>query len=444
MRKQRFKLTGMQTVALGYLGVIIVGTVLLSLPLSSRNGHWTSFTDAFMTSTSAACVTGLIPVSTYHHWSAFGQAILLLLIQVGGLGIMTLVATFSQMVKRGISLNERKLVMLSSGNDSVGGVSRLLRSILLFTLSFEGLGAVALATRFIPQMGWGRGIWNAIFHSVSAFCNAGFDLMGRFGQSSLTGYVGDVTVNVTVMLLILAGGIGFVVWQELFAIRFRPSKMSLHTKVVLIMTAVFFAAGALLFFVLEWGNDAIELTAKERILSAFFNAVTPRTAGFNTVDIASMSEGSTALTILLMIVGGAPGSTAGGIKITTLVVLLAGTIASAKQVNATNLFRRRIDGDLVRQASAIATVYFAILSISTVAICAIESFSVTEVLYETTSALSNVGMTMGITSSLSVVSKLILSALMYFGRVGLMSLVIALAAKKENVPITRPAENMLL
>jgi trk system potassium uptake protein TrkH len=268
--------------------------------------------------------------------------------------------------------------------------------------------------------------------------------MGRFGQSSLTGYVGDITVNVTVMLLILAGGIGFVVWQELFAIRFRPAKMSLHTKVVLIMTAIFFAAGALLFFVLEWGNDAIELTAKERILSALFNAVTPRTAGFNTVDIASMSEGSTALTILLMIVGGAPGSTAGGIKITTLVVLLAGTIASAKQVNATNLFRRRIDGDMVRQASAIATVYFVILSVSTVAICAIEPFSVTEILFETVSALSNVGMTMGITSSLTIVSKLIISALMYFGRVGMMSLVIALAAQRENVPITRPAENMLL
>lgn len=434
----------MQIVALGYLGVIAVGTLLLALPVSSRLGEWTGFVDAFMTSTSAACVTGLIPVGTYTHWSAFGQVVLLILIQVGGLGIMTLVALLSQVLRHKMSLHERKLVMLSSGNDSVGGVSRLIRSILLFTLAFEGIGAVALATRFIPRMGWGRGIWNAVFHSVSAFCNAGFDLLGRFGESSLTGYTGDITVNVTIMLLILAGGFGFIVWQELFAIRFRPKQMSLHTKVVLIMNGLLLLGGAILFFLFELRNDAIPLTVKERILSAIFNAVTPRTAGFNTVDIASLSDGSLALTILLMVIGGAPGSTAGGIKVTTLVVLLAGTLASARQVNATNLFRRRIDGDLVRQASAIATVYFVILSVSTVTICAIEPFSVTEILYETVSALSNVGMTMGITSSLTVVSKLMISALMYFGRVGMMSLVIALAAQRENVPITRPAENMLL
>lgn len=442
--KRRKGLTQMQIVALGYLGVIAVGTLLLALPISSRTGEWTGFIDAFMTSTSAACVTGLIPVATYAHWSAFGQTVLLLLIQVGGLGIMTLVALLSQVLKHKMSLQERKLVMLSSGNDSVGGVSKLIRSILLFTLAFEGIGAVALATRFIPRMGWGRGIWNAVFHSVSAFCNAGFDLMGRFGESSLTGYTGDITVNVTVILLILAGGIGFVVWQELFAIRFHPKRLSLHSKVVLIMTGLLLAGGAVLFFLFELHNDAIPLTAKERILSALFNAVTPRTAGFNTVELSSLSDGSIALTILLMVVGGAPGSTAGGIKVTTLVALLAGALASARQVNATNLFRRRIDGDLVRQASAIATVYFMILSVSTVTVCAIEPFSVTEVLYETVSALSNVGMSMGITSSLSAASKLILSALMYFGRVGMMSLVIALASKRENVPITRPTENMLL
>jgi len=442
--RPRKGLTQMQIVALGYLGVIAVGTLMLALPVSSRSGEWTGLVDAFMTSTSAACVTGLIPVGTYAHWSTFGQAVLLVLIQVGGLGIMTLVALLSQMLRHKMSLHERKLVMLSSGNDSVGGVSRLIRSILLFTLAFEGIGAIALATRFIPRMGWGRGIWNAAFHAVSAFCNAGFDLMGRFGESSLTGYTGDITVNITIMLLILAGGIGFIVWQELFAIRFRPKRLSLHSKVVLIMTGLLLAGGTVLFFLFELGNNAIPLTTKERILSAIFNAVTPRTAGFNTVDIASLSDGSIALTILLMVIGGAPGSTAGGIKVTTLVVLLAGTLASARQVNATNLFRRRIDGDLVRQASAIATVYFVILSISTVTICAIEPFSVTEVLYETVSALSNVGMTMGITPSLTVVSKLIISALMYFGRVGMMSLVIALAAQRENVPITRPTENMLL
>ena len=237
-RKTKHGLTHMQIVALGYFGVILVGTILLALPLSSRDGTWTSLIDAVMTSTSAACVTGLIPVGTFAHWSLFGQIVLLLLIQVGGIGIMTLVAILTQILRGTMSLNRRMVVMLSSGQDSLGGVSRLIRSILLFSLSFEAVGAFALSFRFIPQMGTADGIWNAVFHSVSAFCNAGFDLMGRFSQSSLTGYTGDVLVNVTVMLLILAGGIGFVVWQELFAVRFRLSQQggprhdrrSLHSR----------------------------------------------------------------------------------------------------------------------------------------------------------------------------------------------------------------------
>ena len=211
----------MQVVALGYLAVMIVGTLLLALPCSSREGTWTGFTDAFMTSTSAACVTGLIPVSTYHQWSAFGQAVLLVLMQVGGLGIMTLMASFTRLLGRNMTLGERKLFMLSTGNDSVGGVTKLIRSVLLYTFSFEAAGAIILAARFIPQHG-AYGIWEAVFHSVSAFCNAGFDLMGKYGQSSLTGYAGDVTVNLVIMALILCGGVGFIVWQDIFACRFDP------------------------------------------------------------------------------------------------------------------------------------------------------------------------------------------------------------------------------
>ncbi len=443
LRRKR-KLTPMQIIALGYLAALLLGAALLALPISSRSGNPTGAVDSLMTSASAVCVTGLIPFPTYGHWSLFGQIVLLFLIQIGGIGIMTLVALLTKVMGRSLSLKERKLFMLSAGNDTIGGVPKLIRSVTLFTLAFEGAGTLFLALRFVPQMGTATGIWNAVFHSVSAFCNAGFDLMGRFGQSSLTGYTGDITVNVVIMLLITAGGFGFAVWQDLFACRFRPSKFSLHTKVVLVMSGILFAGGALLFFLFELPNEAIPLTGKERILAALFQSVTPRTAGFNTVDIASLTEGSTALTILLMVIGGAPGSTAGGIKVTSFLVLLAGTLASARQSAATNLFKRRVEGDLVRQASAIATIYFCVASFSVVLLCALEPFSFTQICYEVVSALSNVGMTMGITGQLTAVSKLVLCLLMYFGRVGMLSLVIALAAKRENLPITRPAENLLL
>ena len=430
----------MQVVALGYLAVMIVGTLLLALPCSSREGTWTGFTDAFMTSTSAACVTGLIPVSTYHHWSAFGQAVLLVLMQVGGLGIMTLMASFTRLLGRNMTLGERKLFMLSTGNDSVGGVTKLIRSVLLYTFSFEAAGAIILAARFSPQHG-AYGIWEAVFHSVSAFCNAGFDLMGKYGQSSLTGYAGDVTVNLVIMALILCGGVGFIVWQDIFACRFDPKKFTLHTKVVLVMTGILLFSGAVLFLLFESGKT---MPFGERILTAFFNSVTARTAGFNTVELAALSPASAALMIILMIIGGAPGSTAGGIKVTTFVTLLAGTLASARQVSATNIFKRRIEGDLVRQASAIATIYFSVVSLGIVSVAAIERIDLSWITFEVVSALSNVGVTMGITGSLSVASKLILCLLMYFGRVGMMSLVIALAAKRENIPISRPTENLLL
>lgn len=265
--------------------------------------------------------------------------------------------------------------------------------------------------------------------------------MGKYGQSSLTGYAGDVTVNLVIMALILCGGVGFIVWQDIFACRFDPKKFTLHTKVVLVMTGILLFSGAVLFLLFESGKT---MPFGERILTAFFNSVTARTAGFNTVELAALSPASAALMIILMIIGGAPGSTAGGIKVTTFVTLLAGTLASARQVSATNIFKRRIEGDLVRQASAIATIYFSVVSLGIVSVAAIERIDLSWITFEVVSALSNVGVTMGITGSLSVASKLILCLLMYFGRVGMMSLVIALAAKRENIPISRPTENLLL
>lgn len=445
IRKKRVKkLTQMQIVALGCLAVVLIGTLLLSLPISSRSGDSTGLVDAFMTSTSAACVTGLIPVGTYSHWSTFGQAVILVLIQVGGIGFMTVIALLNRVMHKNLSLSGRKIFQLSASGDSIGGVTSLITSVSVFTLAFEAIGAATLAIRFIPQMGIGRGIWYAVFHSVSAFCNAGFDLMGQFGQASLTGYVGDITVNITVMVLILAGGFGFAVWQDLFANKFKFKKCTLHTRVVLTMNLILFTLGACLFFVFEHGATFNDLNTKEQILSSLFNSVTPRTAGFNTVDLTSLSDGSIALSVLLMIIGGAPGSTAGGIKVTTLIVLLSGTLASARQVDAVNLFRRRISEDTVRQASAIATIYFCIASFSIVTICAVEPFPIKSVIFEVVSALSNVGMTLGITPSLTDFSKILISMLMYFGRIGLLSLVISLAAKRESVPITRPTENIML
>lgn len=433
----------MQMIALCYLLIILLGTALLCLPFAARDGS-TSFIDALFTSTSAVCVTGLISVPTFAHWTLFGQIVIILLIQLGGIGFMSVVTFISVCFGRSISLGERKLFIMSAGTDNLGSVFALIRHIIFGTLCFEAVGAVALFIRFLFDMPPLRAAYYAVFHSISAFCNAGFDLMGYNGGSSLCNYAGDVTVNVTVMLLIVIGGLGFVVWNDIAVNKFHFKAYSLHTKIVLISTAILLFGGAILIFLFELGNDQIPLNTGERILTAFFGSVTTRTAGFNTVDLAAMSEGSSALMILLMIIGGAPGSTAGGIKVTTFAALLAVTLSSARKISTTNIFKRRLDDDTLRQASAVATIYFSVVSVAIVAICALENMPIKAVIFEVVSALSNVGMTLGITQSLGAVSKIIIMLLMYCGRVGILTLAAVLADKRENLPISRPPESIII
>ncbi len=441
----RLHLTYARMIVLGFLTIVLLGGILLSLPIASKAGVWTPFGNALFTSVSATCVTGLVVYDTYTYWSLFGQIVILLLIQIGGLGFMTMFCSLSIILKRRISISERRLMMQSTGTMQIGGMVRMVRHIVIGTACIEGLGAIFLATRFCPILGVGRGIYYAIFHSVSAFCNAGFDLMGTFETfSSLTLFSADVVVNVVIMLLIVIGGVGFWVWEEIWykGIHFR--RYDLHAKLVLCTTAVLIFGGALLFFIFEYDHSMKGMPLGHQILASFFQSVTPRTAGFNTVSLSQLSGAGILLMTALMLIGGSPGSTAGGIKTTTFTTGILGVLAAARQDNSVNVFRRRIDNNTVRQAFAISTVYLLALVLGTMAICSMESFSLQSVLFEVASAAGTVGLTVGITPMLGLGSKIILMVLMFGGRIGGLSLMLAVAQRQNVVPINRPAEKIMI
>ena len=434
-----------QIIVFGYMFIILFGGLLLSLPISSKTGEWTPYLNSVFTATSATCVTGLVVYDTYTHWTTFGQVIILALIQVGGLGFMTIIALFSLFLKKNIGLYERKLLMQSAGSIKIGGVVRLVRRVALGTLIVEGTGMLLLAISFVPKMGWTEGLFNAMFHSVSAFCNAGFDIMGKYGQfSSITGFQDDVIVNVTIMLLIVIGGIGFIVWNDMITQKWNFKKYQLHSKIALTATLILIFGGAVLFFIFENNAAFADLNTGEKIMAAFFQSITPRTAGFNSVEMSELSESGHLLTIMLMFIGGSPGSTAGGIKTTTFVVVLLGAIASARHYTHINAFKKRLDESIVKEASAITTLYILAIIISTLVICAIQPFSMKDVLFEVVSAVGTVGLTAGITTSLGSVSKLIIIGLMFAGRVGGLTLALVLAEKKTNVILDRPVEKILI
>lgn len=445
LEKIRSNFTYARIVASTVLGVILFGAFMLCLPISSHSGKWTSFIDALFTATSATCVTGLVVFDTYTHWSTFGQLIILLLIQIGGIGFMTIVTLFFVLLKRNIGLHERKLIMESTGNIKISGIIVLLKRIALGTFIFEGFGTLILATRFCPQMGFLKGLYNAGFHSVSAFCNAGFDLMGKFGEySSLTTYSDDIIVNLTIMLLIIIGGIGFLVWNDIIKNKFNIKHYLLHSKIVLLTSLSLIIVGAILFYLFERNNLFIGLDIKDKIFAAFFQSVTSRTAGFNTIDIANLSESSNLLTQILMFIGGSPGSTAGGIKTTTFVVLLLGVLASSRQNAHITIFKRRLEENVIRKASAIATLYLLAILLSTLAICALQDFSIKQASFEVISAAGTVGLSTGITTSLNTTSKILIIILMFAGRVGGLTIGLVFAEKKNNVPLNRPSEKILI
>ena len=445
MRKLLKKLTYTQIIVLSFLLVILVGTLLLCLPVSSANGTFTPPLNAMFTATSATCVTGLVVYDTFTHWSLFGQIVIISLIQIGGLGFLVFISMFSVFLKKKIGVYERRLLMQAEGNIRLSGAVVLLKRIVRGTFTFEAVGAVILAFRFCPKMGLAEGIFNAIFHAVSAFCNAGFDLMGKYKQfSSLSTFAEDPVVMITIISLVVIGGIGFLVWSDIVTLKTKVKKYSLHTKIALSTTAILLIGSTLLFLLLEYNGVLKDFSFFDKIINATFLAVSPRTAGFNTVDLSALSSGSEVITDLLMLIGGSPGSTAGGLKTTTFAVLILSTIAAARHDTHPQIFKRRLPDEALSQATAIFTIYVVVSLVAVVIVSTIEKCDITTATFEVISAIGTVGATKGLTPTLCGASKLIIMGLMFGGRVGGLSLMLSLAEKRENIPLDRPSEKILI
>ena len=434
--QRKIRLTPVRLLVLGYLAIILIGAALLMLPGASKIDGSAPFMEALFTAVSASCVTGLVLQDTFLYWSVFGQIVILILIQMGGIGFMTVVFALWKLGGKKIGLKERIFMQESVNAPAVGGMMRLTMTILVGTLIFEALGAVILCFRFIPDFGWGQGIWISVFTSISAFCNAGFDLTGIAGQefASLTAYSGDPVICLTIPLLIIIGGLGFFVWDDLKENKFRFRKYALHTKLVLVTTAALIVIPTVIIIIAENG-----LPWQERILSSFFTAVSPRTAGFNVLPLSgtgAVKEGVIFVTIVLMFIGGSSGSTAGGIKTNTFATLVASLVSLLTGKRAVECFGRRIDEENVKNAAQFVTLYVLIAVIATIAICLLEQnnpavTSLTDVVFEVVSAIGTVGLTLGITPSLCVGTELILCLLMYLGRVGCLTFMLSLRTPSE-------------
>lgn len=443
-RLERPKLSAWQFLTLGYLIIILTGALLLTLPIASKAGTWTPFLDALFTATSATCVTGLVVVDTFLHWSLFGQIVVLLLIQVGGLGFMTILTLAMVLMGRSVGLYQRQLIMQSAGSLSLSGSVSLIMRILRGTFLIEGVGAILLSIRFCQDFGPITGIYYGIFHSVSAFCNAGFDLMGRYGAfSSLVPYADDPLVSLTIVGLIFLGGLGFLVWTDLLKCRFHFRRFSLHTKVALNATLFLILVPTVLFYLFERNHLLADLSLPQALMRSLFAAVTPRTAGFNTIDMANMSNGSYLLTIILMFIGGNSGSTAGGIKITTFVVMIGTALAGARRSSLV-MGGRQLDDSLIREAASTLSAYLMLAITGCMVLAAAEPFNLTQITLEVVSAIATVGLTAGITTSLSSVSHVMLILLMFAGRLGVMTLAIAFGQRKNQPPLRRPTDKILI
>ncbi len=440
------KISSIRVIALGYMIMILVGTLLLMLPVASQNGQSAPFNEALFTATSASCVTGLVVRDTATEWTLFGQTVIITLIQIGGLGFMTIATWFSLLLKRRIGLKERELMVMSINNDNIGSIKGLTKKIICGTAIFEGAGALIFATRFIPQFGLAKGIWYSVFHAISAFCNAGFDLMGvQAPYSSLVNYSSDIVINLTACALITIGGIGFLVWDDISRKKFNVKYYSLHTKIVLVVSAVLTFGSAVLFFIFERDFTNADSGALESVLTSLFSSVTARTAGFNTVDTAALSPASKMLTVFLMFIGGSPGSTAGGMKTTTLAVIAISTFNGIRRRQSKGIFGRRLEKDAIHQASSVAFTNISLALLGIMLVCAIQpAFDIGDIIFEAVSAIGTVGMTTGITRDLALASRFIIAFLMYCGRVGSVSFALALMEKKAAPPIKNPREKITI
>ena len=436
---QKHRLSSFQIIISGFVGVILLGALLLMLPVSTTEGCITPFNETLFTATSAVCVTGLVVQDTGSYWSGFGQAVILALIQIGGLGVVTVAASFALLSGRKISLMQRSTMQDAISAPKVGGVVRLTQFILRGTFLIELLGAAAMLPVFCRDYGW-RGIWMAVFHSISAFCNAGFDILGTENNlyPSLTGYTGSPIINITIMLLIVIGGIGFLTWDDICEHKWHFHRYRVQSKVILVITGFLIVVPAAFFFF----EDFSALPTGTRLLVSFFQSVTTRTAGFNTVALSAMSGASKGIMILLMLIGGAPGSTAGGMKTTTLGVLLANAVATFRQRDNAQFFKRRIDCNTVKTASTILTMYLTLFFGGGIFISVYEHLPLSDCLYETSSAVGTVGLTLGITPQLHIPSQIVLIILMYLGRVGGLTLIYATLSGKKAGNAKLPQEKI--
>lgn len=441
---RRNRITPAQVVILGFLFQILVGACLLTLPVATQSGQRTPFLDALFTATSATCVTGLVVQDTAQYWSTFGQGIILLLIQVGGMGVVTMAVAISMFSGRKIGLRERWVMQESISAPQVGGIVRMTSFILKTALLIEGVGAILLALRFCPEFGIGKGIWYGMFHSVSAFCNAGFDLMGeKAAFSSMTWYAGDLLVNGVICLLIVLGGLGFLTWQDVSANGWHINRYRLQSKLILMTTLILLVGGGLFYGLYEFSQPQWDdLSGKERGLAAIFQTVSPRTAGFNTVDLTQLSQPTILITILLMLVGGSPGSTAGGFKTTTLAVLLLAVVGVFRRQSGASAFGRRLPEMVIRNACALFVLYLLLFLTGGLLICCIDGIPLLSALFESASAIGTVGLTLGVTTQVSPVSQGILIFLMYFGRVGGLTMIYAMTARPGGVSSQYPQEQV--
>ncbi len=438
MKTKRLSLSTAQIIMLSFLCAILLGSILLSLPISSASGKSVGYIDALFTATTATCVTGLVTLPTVTTWSVFGQVVILFLIQIGGLGIITITSWLMAILNRRISLTDRLLIQDAFNLNSLSGLVKFIKKVVLGTFIVEGIGALLYMSVFIPQFGI-KGIWISIFNAISAFCNAGIDIIS---ENSLADYATNPVINIVTCLLIILGGIGFIVWWDITRIIKNRRRLgikcfkflNLHTKIALSATFVLIVLGALFIFIFEYNNPKTmqEMTLFQKIQASFFQSVTTRTAGFFTIPQQDFTNASSFLSIFLMFIGGSPAGTAGGIKTVTLVVLILSAIATVKNKNEATLFNRSIDHKAIQKAVAVTSISFTIFFISTIVLLAITDASVLDVIYETASATATVGLTRNLTPSLNTLGKLIITATMYLGRVGPISLFIAFSLKKES------------
>lgn len=439
MKKKLKQLSSAQIIIIGFAVVILLGALLLTLPIATQDGQGATFADGLFTATSAVCVTGLIVKDTATYWSTFGQMIILMLIQIGGMGVVTIAVALTVMSGRKIGLRQRSIMQESISAPKMGGIVRLTGFIIKMTFVFELIGAGIMAPVFCKDLGLLKGIWYSVFHSISAFCNAGFDLMGTWQPySSLTYYIAHPAINIAIMSLIIIGGIGFSTWEDFAAHKLHFKKFRMQSKVILMATVLLISLPTIYFFFLEFGD----MPLGQRIWASLFQAVTPRTAGFNTADLTLLSETGVFIMIILMLIGGAPASTAGGMKNTTMAVMLSTALSVFSRKEHTQFFGRRIDQETVRTAGTIVTMYITLFVTGGLIISSIEGLPLLTCLFETASAVGTVGLTLGITPELSMISRGILVVLMYLGRVGGLTLIFATLVGHKGTTARLPQEKL--